>query len=362
MQATQRNVSLQLFGTVVSMLLCAGLGAQDAKKSEPENVAARLQPDVTALGTLRKGTRVESNIIVFWNDPATKAEKAVIEPPAFIRILRSSTRAHPQHGMMTRVWFAIDTSKLGAHDGQIDIRYGDAKIKAPVSAVVLPNDRLSPRVLVAETPFEGYSTSTSTTFDAWRHLVATKKLEVHYIGTPKSGEHVLRAEDVSRVDVLLLGESSLIQLTESDVSLVQGFVCGGGRVIVTASSFFVGTVPAANKVLRPFGLQMNTDRGRGNLQALDEDLAKHPLTAKVESITARTPCGTRIEGAQSGQVLVNMPGELAFVALARSAAGGEVVTIGTSLWWKWIGEAKGNSRLLGNLLARPRRTTSGDKR
>jgi hypothetical protein len=44
-----------------------------------------------------------------------------------------------------------------------------------------------------------------------------------------------------------------------------------------------------------------------------------------------------------------------FVAYARTQSGGEVVTIGVSLWWDWLRRSPGNERLLRNLLVRPPR-------
>ena len=334
------------------VLLAPVLTAQAGKKPEP-------QPRDLVLGSLRQDTRVEASFLVTWNDGAKqKPQKPTkVTPPPFVKILRTSD-ALDDDGLETKVWLRIRTRELGGLKGSIRIQHGDRQVAIPVDAVVLTRDPLSTRVLVAESPFEMYSTDNSDTFTAWREIVATGKLEPHYLTAPEMGSGITAA-DLAKVDVVLLGETALLQLTATERALVQGFVCGGGRLVVAASRFFAGTVPAANRVIAPFGLEMiDAEPKPGPAFELDKDhFAKHRLTEKLELVKVRRPSPVRIKDAKRATALVTVPGfpdETGFVAAARTDSGGEVVVLGVALWWNFANNHAGNVRLLRNMLVRRR--------
>ena len=131
-------------------------------------------------------------------------------------------------------------------------------------------------------------------------------------------------------------------------------------VVLFANAFFVGTTKAANRVCEPFGLEM-IDREprmdpRTKIEA--EEIHRHPLTVGVAGIVVKRPSPTVVNDEAVARPLVDLPAlgsERPFVAYARTQSGGEVITVGNSLWWVWVGEAPGNERLLRNLLVRPPR-------
>jgi len=183
---------------------------------------------------------------------------------------------------------------------------------------------------------------------------------VSYLSPGPTGTRVLSADQLQKVDVVLLGETGLCQLTEADVSLLHGFVCGGGRVVVAANRFFRGTIPKSSAVVAPFGLKMEDvepPAGIGVFELTGEAVHEHALTAGVGTIVARRPSPTIITDRERGRPLVRFTDEdeLMFVALATTESGGEVVTLGVSLWWSWISQHEDNARLLRNLLTRTRK-------
>ena len=131
---------------------------------------------------------------------------------------------------------------------------------------------------------------------------------------------------------------------------------------MTADYFMRGTVEAANKFIVPLGLKMaDTEPKNGNSQVEleDSDIPRHKLTEGVRKVKFFRPSPVAVEDSASGTILVQTPfdPELGLLALARFGKG-DVVVLGTSLWWLWIsseGESGAdNSRLLQNLLSKSR--------
>jgi hypothetical protein len=90
----------------------------------------------------------------------------------------------------------------------------------------------------------------------------------------------------------------------------------------------------------------------------DADIAKHVLTAGVETLRFHRPSPVGVEDEKRGRILVAAPPypDAGFVAVAQ-ADRGQVVVLGISLWWNWITSPKesgaDNARLLQNLLTKP---------
>jgi hypothetical protein len=341
---------------IASFTSCLLLSAHAPGQKEPEP-----QPVDVDFGTLRQDTRVESNFVVFWHDQSKVGKQAKVEPPPFVQVLRTKHGEHVRRGLYTRVWFAIATKKAGALKGSFRVVCDGSTARVPVKAVVLPRSPLSTRVLIANTPFSAFSSSDSSKYAAWRRVVDTGKLEVHYLNAPDKGP-VLSVELLQRVDVVLVARSGLLKLTDGDVKLLQGFVSGGGRLVVAADYFFratrlLGSVTKANELLIPFGLQMDNEELGGGVEAGEDDIVKHALTEKVETVKVHRPTPTRVIDPKRAQKLVKVFPEWAFIALSRTESGGEIVALGKSLWWHWAAEAPDNSRLLRNLLTRKRNRT-----
>jgi hypothetical protein len=186
-------------------------------------------------------------------------------------------------------------------------------------------------------------------------------VDVSYL-LPRTGRPVLRDLDLKKFDCVLLSGAGLVDLTPADLKKVRAFAEGGGRVVVAANAFFVGTVKKANTVLAGYGLEMRDEEARGANRAgvtVDKSgLDTKVVKAGVKSAHFFRASPVAVANARPGQVLVKasgvgQPGD-AFVAVAR-AGKGQVIALGESLWWNWISEQRANktdnAKLLRYLLA-----------
>jgi hypothetical protein len=303
-------------------------------------------PPALKMGALYERHSVQAAVWFAWPDDA-KGELEFDLPP-FVQLFRQQ----PDEIVVT-----INTARPGPLHGTITARRGAASVEIAVDAVVLPPIPGQTRVLVASSPWHAQSTGDDAHFDPWRRLVATGKLQCHYIVAPREG-HWIDPEVLQQVDVVLLSESCLRDLDADSTTLLRGFVCGGGRLVVCASPFYVGTVPKANDVLEPFGMRMSNAE-RASVEQLDTeagDVVAHPLTAGVEQLRFHR-AGPSELASDEAQALVQFDfgTRQPVVGLRRTGSGGEVVTLGVPLWRTWIAMAKDNERLLRNLLSRTRR-------
>ncbi|HEY8502949.1 MAG TPA: DUF4350 domain-containing protein [Gemmataceae bacterium] len=323
----------------------------------------KVQPDRIDLGTVYTGATVEANFMVFeaGNNPNIKLE---VTAPKFVKVLNQSTHAQ-QFGLGNNfvcgtVEIAIDTSAAGERSGEVAVTLGKTKARVPVTATVRPRRAGLIRLLIAETPFERYSTDDGELFRAWTDLVKGAPVDVSYLLVTR-GKPVLRDLDLGKYDCVFLGETGLVNLTPGDLKRVRAFAEEGGRVVVAADAFMVGTVPEANKVLAGYGLQMRDEEARGmglnNVTVGKEDLDPEVVKAGVKSVHFFRASPVAVEPGKGARVLARAvgagkPGD-AFVAMAP-AGKGEVIAIGQSLWWNWIGGERGaradNARLLRWLL------------
>jgi len=250
---------------------------------------------------------------------------------------------------------AFDTSAAGELKGDVTVRCANETATVPVHAVVQRAAPGGSRVLVVEGPFEASATQDPSLLDAWRRLVDDGRLDVDYL-VPDRTSPVVDVAALARADTVLIAERGLVKLQEGDVQRLHGFVCGGGRLVVAADKFFDATVAGANRLVEPFGLQMLDAElpGGAPVASGDGDLRRHALLAGVDGVAAQRATPVRIVDSGRARVLVGLPGlgDHAFVALAETRSGGEVVVVGTSLYWHWITKAPGNERLLRNLLTR----------
>src|SRR5207249_4511697 len=101
------------------------------------------------------------------------------------------------------------------------------------------------RLLIAETPFEQTSTKDGTMFQAWTDLVKDSPLDVTYLLVNR-GQPVLRDLDLGQFDCVFLPAGALVFATPADVKRVRAYAERGGRVVVAANAFSVGSVKQAN--------------------------------------------------------------------------------------------------------------------
>src|SRR5262249_16859264 len=156
---------------------------------------------------------------------------------------------------------SLDTQRAGTHSGELRVEIGHERVAVPVSVTVRPQEPNLIRVLVVETPFSKFSTSDATTFAPWLNLVPAADLDVPCLDAGR-GMPVTRESDPAKFDVVLLGMEGLVRLGDSDVGSLKRFVERGGRAILAANAFFVGTVGKANELLVPHGFRMTDTEPR----------------------------------------------------------------------------------------------------
>jgi hypothetical protein len=326
----------------------------------------RPSPDRLPLGTVRVGATVEASFIVYekTNDP--KKVALTVEAPPFVKVLDRSVIAQDVFdgsdwvkGVGGTVVIAVDTSKAGDFTGEVKVKLGSVSTSAPVSVVVKPSVPAAVKLLVAESPFVAFSTKDARVFKDWTDLAADARWDVSYLAVTR-GKPVFRDLDLSRFDVILLPSGGLLEGSADDVKRVRAFVERGGRLVITASRFMVGSVEAANKLLDGYGLKMlNEEAPYGQNEAILDRKAFGPeiIKARISSARFYRASPVVVTDAQRGRVLVKAvrvggPRD-GFVAVAK-AGKGEVVVLGQALWWSWMSaeQARGtdNARLFRLLL------------
>jgi len=341
----------------------------ETAKPVPANARPKandVQPDSLPLGTVYTGAIAEGSFLLL--EAGTNPDIPFsVTAPKFVRVGRTATHQQefgPGNDFICgTVEFALDTSTSGNLTGEFSVKLGNAVAKIPISATVKPVRKGLPRLLIVETPFACYSTDKGEKFKSWTELVKDASLDANYL-LVTSGKPVLRDLELGKFDCVLLASTGLTELQPADIKRVREFAEAGGRVIVSANAFFVGTVEKANEVLGGYGIQMrNTEARLG--QTNDVTLGKDDLESDLVKAGVRTARFFRaspvaLTADKAGRVLVKAsgvgePGD-GFVASAR-AGKGEVVVLGESLWWNWITEKEAagtdNARLLRCLLIPP---------
>jgi hypothetical protein len=327
-----------------------------------ESVAGKSQPDRLDFGPVRMGATVEGSVLVF-TDAADSAELSCdVQPPPFLKITRVQRGRITDRSGVTKsdfyVYVAVSTDRIGEYVGTIGVEVGSQKTTIPVKVNVLAPDALARRMLIVSSPFNCSSTAAAAAFDPWLRLVESANLDPDYFEVLQN-QSVLRQLDLSKYGVILIGEYGLLRLHDSDIAKLKQFVNDGGRLLVCANCFFHGTVDRANEVLVPAGLRM-TDSEPGGTKPFElagSDILRDPLTKSVRRVKCFRPSPIVVTDKSKGRILVNAPPYpgAGFVAAARQGKG-QVIALGQSLWWNWIGDVRyrdcDNRQLLLNLVAK----------
>ncbi len=346
-----------------SVLLCSASVAAFLLMSSTllvaQTIEVRWQPDRLDFGTVMTGATVEGSVRVFKDGHDTDGVSFKVDPPAFanIKSIELGTQAYGTKGtkIVCDIFLSVNTHTVGEHSGVLSVKVGSEKSRIPVSVNISPRDSSATSALVVETPFDRFSAKDASTFDAWIQLVDSVTLDVNYMHVFRN-QSVLRDLDLSTFDVILLGENGLISLLESDVAKLKQYASDGGRLIVCADAFFQGTVGKANEVLHPAGLHMTDIEtvGEGAFDQAVENLDGNSFLDAVQSVRFYRPSPVAVTDKSKGKILIeatHFPGE-GFLA-AGQLGKGQVIALGQSLWWNWIGDARykgsDNQRLLLNL-------------
>jgi hypothetical protein len=202
---------------------------------------------------------------------------------------------------------------------------------------------------VVDSPFHWTSTTDPSVFKDWTDLADDAGWDISY-RIAINGKPVFRDLDLSKFDVILLdGGGLLTEGNTEDLKRARAFAEGGGRLVLAANSFYSGSVDAANKVLEGYGLKMLDEEGPiGPKRSIEpvildkESFAPEVVKAGVKSARFHRASPVVISADKPVRVLVKAvdvggPKD-GYVAVAK-AGKGEVVALGTSLWWSWVSES-----------------------
>ena len=336
-----------------------------SSSAQAQPVAGKTQPDRITLGSVRVGATVEASVRIFENGDDTAGIRVQVDPPPFLRVRQTNLATQTYGSLGTYIVYditvSVNTAQAGEHSAPLCIQVGKQRLEIPVTVDVSPREVNQTRLLIVETPFHRFSTDDATLFAPWLELVKTASLDSHYLEVERN-QPVLRDLNLSDFDVVLLAGTGLVFAQAADMDKLKKFIEDGGRVVVAANRFFRGTVEKANELLVPCGLQMmdTEPQGISLFEIRGSSISVHSLTKDVRAVTFHRPSTIRIEDKANGRILVGAsddPRE-GFVAIAGSGKG-EIVAVGTSLWWNWIASEheKGfdNALLLKNLLTKPSR-------
>lgn len=319
-----------------------------------------MSPNRIPLGTVYVGAMVEASVRIIFEGDVAPGVDVRTEDPDWVRTKRTATgtQAHGAFGLCTfcDVFLEFDTSRAGNFDGNVTVIAGDDAIELPITVAIREREQPLTRLLVVETPFHRQSTGDASMFDPWLKLVEEAALDAHYLDLDQAGP-ALRNVELSRFDVILFDAGALVKAGEEDLDRLSKFARSGGRVLLTADHFFRGSVPKANALVTPFGLTMHDRELYAEVQINQGGIVADPFTREVRKLRFFRPSSvSRLDGADA-RILVEVPddSEQGYIA-AAPADQGEVIILGSSLWWNWIADdpkkGSSNGTLLRNLLTR----------
>lgn len=181
--------------------------------------------------------------------------KPAIEGPAFVLIGKIAPEQRTN-------WFAgrpfvvvemsIDTSRPGEYSGAVTVTLDRRRASLPVSVVVQEATGALPKLLIATTPYESYSTGQGSNFHTLTKMLSTLLLNADY-------RHRF-PPSIERYQIILLADSTLVGLSAEEISRVRAFVERGGRLILACNAFMSGSVPQANQILKDLSPAKHPDR------------------------------------------------------------------------------------------------------
>lgn len=366
----------------------ATLPANDVDRDDgPERVLPRLD-----FGTLRVGGLCE---VVCGFDIEVDDEEAVgkslkVEPPSFLKVESTRLWSRPLDFPGRRfVEFKVvlDTTRVGDLAGRLKIECDKHKVEQPVRARILPADAERPKLLVIGQRLLGRGQGLLDRPESarpWLELVESAGLDVSYVdleGNPlrrrgperdsQGGPTV--PEWLRRYDVVLLDDGGVSLSEHGDVPILQEYVRGGGRLIVSSAGRSSNRV--ANDLAKPFGIALDDDpmnralaSGPAHREAatIDEAVGRwvrpDPLTAGVEALAFKHPTAVRViedQGLAGRRDYLVQDPEVPTRGLAVVARdGGELIVIGQPILSYFFSDQaepfRDDARLLRNLLSRSR--------
>ena len=324
----------------------------------------RRMPDAVLLGEFQRESIVEAAVGFTAPDAVVQLQTPSIDLPPFLRLIRQTAAAEDQ-GIRFAVRFALDTSRTGTFRGPIRFRSGLVVSEIPVEAVVIAEDPSKPRVLILDTPWTPVGFDDGALIRPWLDVVRQSGANVDYRWLREVGNYE-PLPPLARHDTVLVSGDSLSSFSTAEIEQLLGFARDGGRLLVFANRFFVGSVQAANRLTSTTGMRWRDveptrpigpdtpPMERWTFHCEGTDVLLHPLTEGIRSVHAVRPSPIQISGTNA-LPLVKLTGQTNAALAAISPLGkGDIVGVGLTLWAAWPLEEQArkadSARFLANLL------------
>ncbi len=347
-------------------MLCLAAGALHITfAAESTNLGEIVRtPDRVAPGNLRQGGVFEANVGFNIPDPNVAIEPPSIEMPPFVRLVRQKVEVGEERTRVT-LRIAFDTSRNGHFQGNIRFRGGLFASDIGVDFTVVTPKPGQPRVLILDTPWTHYGVEDASMLQPWVDLVQASGVVADYRWL-READHYEPMPDLSGYHAVLLSGDSLYSLSVAEGDDLRKFASEGGRLLVFANRFYVGSVQAANRVLGPAGIRF-VDREAKHpvptnappeeaytFRIASTNITRHPLTEGVTNLHAYRASPILLQSTNA-QPLACLPGLTNACLAAFAPIGkGDAVAVGLTIWWGWPIEpgAQGTdtARFLSNLL------------
>lgn len=319
----------------------------------------KAHPNRIPFGRVTVNAVAEASVLVLADGTETAGLSVKVEPPPFVRIdrIRIDQRDFGPDYRKVGCSFEVllDTRKTGELKGDILVEFAGGKQTIPVTATVDEAVKGHTRVLILSPPFHMDSTDDAAVFQTWLELVKDAHLDVQYWLTRRDGP-ILRGSSLEDFDVVLLSDSGLFHVQDEDRKRLRRFVELGGRLIVGANYFYRGSVDRANSLVGIYGMKMHDEepKSAGVVIVPKERVIADALTKDITLLDFHRPSPIQITDAKKAKLLTRFDDDLGIIAVARTDPG-EVVLLGTSLWWFWItrNPKSDNVKQLRNFLTKP---------
>lgn len=345
-----------------TILLALAIGSR-APQFQPMQVS----PEILDFGKLRKDGIIEARIVLEQPSRPGDTSAPQIIPAAHISVFgRGGRRTTPLNStyFVTRYQYIVrvDTSKSGDFESTIAISWNGEAVTVPVRYTVQNENRERQRVLIIETPFNGNGVRHGRVLDALRAIVEQAALDVEYHDSTQDKGSTFSSLDLTPYATILLAGDCLKLLTDPLMeNKLTTYVKGGGTLIVAANAYLGESVQNANQILTNFGMEMQYKEVENSEVAIPGSDATFPELTGVSSLRFHRPSPILITDPSIAHIIVAAPEFPALAYIARGDAGdGEIVAIGQSQWWNWIGEERmtdfDNAKLLQNMLLDQKKT------
>lgn len=249
----------------------------------------------------------------------------------------------------------VDTSTAGLVESHITIVWEDEVLTLPVRYTVRADAEQRSRILIAQPPFNGMRLTEKDELEAWRALAATADLDVEYLDTTGDGGAALGRKDLAPFETILLATDTIELIDVPGIyQRLLNYVEGGGTLILAVNAHLGLSVERANKLVSARGLEVQYKQLSESIVRVQAGNENSNLSG-VTTLHFKRPSPIRITDPVNAQIIVPVDGlpDHAYIASARVGKG-EIVVLGESQWWSWLGEAETSSndnvRLLKNLL------------